>query len=148
MTTIRAATPDDHARIVAVMDDWWGRTIHTLLPRLFLDHFHRSSLVAERDGRLAGFLVGLLSPSVPGLAYIHFVGVSPAARGEGLGRELYERFFALARRDGRERVRCITSPQNTASIAFHTAMGFTVTAPIDDYDGPGVARVVFDRPLG
>lgn len=68
----RAAQPADYDRIVAVMDDWWGRVVHTGLPRLFLNHFHRTSIIAERDSDLAGFLVGFLSPSVPDAAYIHF----------------------------------------------------------------------------
>jgi L-amino acid N-acyltransferase YncA len=36
---------------------------------------------------------------------------------------------------------------NTASVAFHRAMGFTVTGPVPDYDGPGVDRIVFERQL-
>ncbi|MEV3981283.1 GNAT family N-acetyltransferase [Nonomuraea sp. NPDC049758] len=141
---LRPAEPDDHGRIVAVLDDWWGRPISAGLPRLFLDHFHRTSLVAEDDDGLAGFLVGILSPSTPGLAYVHFVGVAPRLRGGGLARRLYRRFFALATADGRDRVRAITSPVNGPSIAFHAAMGFTVTGPVPDYDGPGVDRVVFE----
>ncbi|MGW2222269.1 hypothetical protein ACWCSD_45380, partial [Nonomuraea sp. NPDC001684] len=33
---LRPAEPDDHGRIVAVLDDWWGRPISAGLPRLFL----------------------------------------------------------------------------------------------------------------
>jgi hypothetical protein len=52
-------------------------------------------------------------------------------------------------------VRCVTSPINAQSIAFHTRMGF-VPKPsatlnengvpyIADYDGPGEDRVVFTK---
>jgi hypothetical protein len=34
-----------------------------LLPRLFFQHFTDTSLVAERDGQMAGFLIGFLSQS-------------------------------------------------------------------------------------
>jgi ribosomal protein S18 acetylase RimI-like enzyme len=118
-----------------------------MLPRLFLDHFHRTSLVAEDDaGGLAGFLVGFESPSRPAEAYIHFVGVRPDARGSGLGRELYERFFALARSAGRGTIRCVTSPVNKGSIAFHHQLGFA-SELVRDYDGPGTDRIVFTRRL-
>jgi predicted GNAT superfamily acetyltransferase len=147
MIRLRAAEAADYDRVIAVVDDWWGRPVQQALPRLFLDHFHATSLVAERDGNLAGFLVGFLSPSLPGAAYIQFVGVDPRERGSGLARLLYERFFALALADGRRVVRAVTAPANTASIAFHTAMGFTVTAPIPDYDGPASPKVLFERPL-
>jgi ribosomal protein S18 acetylase RimI-like enzyme len=75
------------------------------------------------------------------------VGVHPDLRGEGLARTLYERFFATARADGRTEVQCITGPPNTGSIAFHRAMGFEVTGPIEDYESPGEARMSFRRPL-
>jgi predicted GNAT superfamily acetyltransferase len=145
---VRPAEPGDHDQVVAVVDEWWERPISAVLPRLFLDHFHRTSLIAEDDAGLAGFLVGLMSPSVPDAAYIHFVGVAPRLRGEGLARHLYERFFERAAADGRTRVKAITSPQNRRSVAFHAAMGFTVTGPVPDYDGPGVDRMVFERRLG
>ncbi|MEU8340338.1 L-amino acid N-acyltransferase YncA [Actinomadura meyerae] len=143
---LRAATPADYDRIIEVVDDWWGRAVRHILPRLFLDHFHRTSLVAETPDELAGFLVGFLSPSLPDTAYIHFVGVNPAFRGTGLARRLYETFFDLARADGRTSVRALTSPQNTGSIAFHKAMGFTA-ALTPAHDGPATDRVLFHRLL-
>lgn len=145
---LRTATPSDYDRIAAVVDDWWGRPVSQALPRLFLDHFHATSAVAEAGDELAGFLIGFLSPSLPDAAYAHFVGVHPARRGAGLARVLYERFFALAAADGRTVVRAVTASVNAPSIAFHTALGFTVTAPVPGYDGPGDVKVRFERPLG
>jgi ribosomal protein S18 acetylase RimI-like enzyme len=160
---LRTATAADYDQIIAVVDDWWGRPIGHALARVFLDHFHATSAIAEsgtaesgtaengtaenKGGELAGFLIGFLSPSEPDAAYIHFVGVHPSLRGNGLARTLYERFFALARANARQRVSAITAPQNAGSIAFHTAMGFTVTPPIPDYDGAGAAKVLFQRRL-
>lgn len=118
-----------------------------MLPKLFFLHFRDTSFVAERDAALAGFLVGFLSPAEPGEAYVHFVGVSPEERGSGLGRELYERFFELARANGRTRVSCVTSPLNSGSLAFHTAIGFEPSTPQPGYDGPGEDRVVLTRSL-
>ena len=146
--TLRTASPSDYDAIVGVVDEWWGRPIADLLPRLFLDHFWRTSTVAESpEGARVGFLVGILSPSDPEQAYIHFVGIAPESRGLGLGRRLYERFFETARDAGCRRVGAVTSPTNSASIAFHRRMGFTVKGPVPDYDGPGNALIVFDRPL-
>ncbi|MBC6458823.1 GNAT family N-acetyltransferase [Actinomadura sp. HBU206391] len=144
---LRQARPADYDRIAPVVDDWWGRPINAALPRLFLDHFFRTSLVAEQGDELAGFLVGILSPSSDTGAYIHFVGIAPRFRGGGLARRLYTRFFELARADGRSVVRAITSPSNHGSVAFHEAMGFTVTGPIAGYDGPSADRMLFHRRL-
>ncbi len=144
---LRTARAADYDRIIAVVDDWWGRPVRQALPRLFLDHFHTTSFVAEAGDDLAGFLVGFPSPSVRDAAYIHFAGVRPRLRGTGLARLLYERFFGLAVSNGRHVVRAVTAPHNSTSIAFHTAMGFSVTGPVPGYDGPSSAKVLFERRL-
>jgi len=125
--TIRNAERSDYDRISPLVDDWWGgRQMRALLPRLFFEHFRETSFVAEEDGELVAFLNGFLSQSFPDEAYIHFVGVRPDRRGSGLASELYERFFAVARAHGRSVVRCVTSPANEGSVAFHRALGFEV----------------------
>lgn len=142
---VRRARPSDYDRIAVVIDAWWGRPILSSLPRLFLDHFHRSSFVAENDDGLTGFLVGIVSPSEVDQAYIHFVGVHPHARSIGLARNLYEEFFQVARAQQRHVIRAITAPVNAVSIAFHERLGFTVTGPVRDYNGPGHDMMVFER---
>lgn len=127
--TLRTATIDDHARILEAMPRWWGgRDLRALVPSLFLEHFAGTSLVAESDdGALAGFLVGFVSQDHPDEAYVHMVGVAPEQRGSGLGRRLHDAFADVVRGRGVRRVRCVTSTINTASVAFHTSIGFVVT---------------------
>jgi ribosomal protein S18 acetylase RimI-like enzyme len=117
------------------------------LPQLFFLHFDGTSFVAEDGDELAGFLCGFLSQTRQDEAYIHFVGVSPERRGEGIGRSLYEQFFAEARKQGRSTVRCVTSPTNQDSVAFHDALGFEVERVAKDYDGPGEDRVLLVKRL-
>jgi ribosomal protein S18 acetylase RimI-like enzyme len=144
---IRHANPSDYGRVIGRVNAWWGgRDMAPMLPKLFFVHFEGTSFVIDdEDGQLAAFLIGFLSQSDPDAAYIHFVGVAPEHRGEGLGRELYERFFDEAREHGRTVVRCVTSPANEQSVAFHRAMGFEVEKVAEDYDGPGEDRVLFRR---
>jgi ribosomal protein S18 acetylase RimI-like enzyme len=144
---MRVATPADYDAIARVVDDWWGRPVLGSLPRLFLDLFHGTSLVIDGDRGPDAFLVGVLSPSQPQRAYIHFVGVSPAVRGRGYGRKLYEEFFRLARAAGCTSVSAITAPVNAGSAAFHRALRFTMIGPVDDYNGPGRPVLVFERDL-
>jgi ribosomal protein S18 acetylase RimI-like enzyme len=144
---VRRATPADFDRIIRVVDAWWGRPIADALPRLFLDHFFTTSAVVESGDELVAFFVGFLSPSQPTDSYIHFVGVQPDHRAAGIARRLYEEFFAFAARAGRTRVRAITAPTNSASIAFHERLGFTVSRTIGDYNRVGSAHVVFERAL-
>jgi ribosomal protein S18 acetylase RimI-like enzyme len=119
-----------------------------MLPKLFFLHFEGTSFVADDDdGQLAGFLCGFLSQTDPEEAYIHFVGVAPERRGSGLGRDLYERFFTVVRGEGRSVVRCVTSPLNEDSVAFHRALGFEAERVARDYDGPGEDRVLLVKRL-
>jgi ribosomal protein S18 acetylase RimI-like enzyme len=143
---IRHAEPSDYARVVAVVDDWWGgRRMAAMLPKLFFVHFRDTSFVAEDEGRLAGFLCGFRSQTFDDEAYVHFVGVDPAGRGSGLGRALYERFFAAI--GPRTVVRAVTAPVNERSVAFHRALGFEVERVDEDYDGRGEARVLLVKRL-
>jgi ribosomal protein S18 acetylase RimI-like enzyme len=150
----------DHRLIVDLVDEWWGgQRIHHLLPRLWFQHFTGTSWVAETvDGRLAGFIVGFLSPDRPGEAYVSLVAVTPNLRRQGVGRALYERFLDDVRPRGIRRVSAVAWPDNRAAVAFHRAVGFSVdagpgTRPIHgmpahpDYDGDRDDRVLLTRDL-
>ncbi|MFJ2769954.1 GNAT family N-acetyltransferase [Streptomyces sp. NPDC087300] len=164
ITEVRQARVSDHPAILDRVRTWWGdthsaeqsRELSLLLPKLFLQFFARTSLVVERDGEIRAFLIGLHSGDDDHGAYIHFVGVAPGLRGQGVGRELYEEFFRRAAGAGRKEVRSVTSPHNRRSVAFHRALGFTLEPgdreidglPVHgDYDGPGFDRVCFRRDL-
>ena len=106
-----------------------------MLPRLFFEHFTNTSFAAERGGDLTGFLVGFVSRSRPGEAYVHFVGVRPDERGRGLGQQLYEHFFVAVRAEGCSLVRAVTAPVNQGSIRFHQQMGFGIEPGDTEVDG-------------
>ena len=150
MIRYRRPTEADYGPIIRVVDDWWGgRHLDELLPRLWLQHFTGTSWLAEtEDGALAGFLIGFLSPDHPDTAYCHMIATNPNLRHEGVGRELYERFFADARAAGRSSVTAVTWPGNRASLAFHRALGFElVTGPGTQnlYGTPSFPGYDFDR---
>jgi ribosomal protein S18 acetylase RimI-like enzyme len=139
---IRRAEPADYPRVHAVIDEWWGgRPMGAMLPKLFFVHFRDTSFIAEDgEGALVGFLCGFRSQTFEDEAYVHFVGVDPTRREAGIGRALYERFFAAVQ--DRSVVRAVTAPVNERSIAFHRALGFELERVDDDYDGRGEARVL------
>lgn len=151
---LRTATEDDYNKIISVVNDWWdGRSMADMLPRLFFVHFRNTSLVVELDNAPVAFLCGFISQANPKQAYIHFVGVNPKYRHQGLARNLYNNFFAQVRVHGCREVHCVTAPINKGSIAFHKKMGFITKegrqiaeegVPFTaDYDGPGQNRVLF-----
>ena len=154
---IRALAPDDWGPVTAAVDEWWGgRPMRAMLPRLFFEHFNPTSFAVGEPGQVMAFLVGFVSQTDPRVAYIHFVGVSPAMRGQGVGRALYRKFFDAAVARGCTEVQCLTSPVNPGSIAFHRRMGFEML-PGDgaagdipvwlNHGGPGQHRVRFRKLL-
>jgi RimJ/RimL family protein N-acetyltransferase len=143
---LRPLETQDRRQATAVLDEWWGRPMGDLVPRPFFSEFCDTSFVVERDGKLVAFLVGFLSQTNPEEAYIHAVAVAPAWRGRGLARVLYERFVEVAKRHGRRRIRAITSPINTTSIAFHERLGFAVQMPAEDEGDDGRVQFVLELP--
>jgi RimJ/RimL family protein N-acetyltransferase len=132
--TLRAATRADHPAIRAAIGAWWGdRDLTALFGSLFLENFAGSSIVSEDvDGNMDGFLVGFPSDDDPSAAYVHFIGVAPQARGGGLGRSLHQAFADQMQRRGVRSIRCVTSPVNEASVAFHQRIGFSIESQDDD----------------
>jgi len=154
---IRQVLESDYIPVISVIDDWWGgRHMADMLPKLFFQHFRDTSFVAESDGQMRGFLIGFVSQTYPTEAYVHFIGVHPEYRGNGVAKCLYRNFFATAYEKGCKVVRCVTSPVNETSISFHIRMGFRIekgsneiggTQFTADYDGKGQDRVLFAKEL-
>jgi RimJ/RimL family protein N-acetyltransferase len=141
---VRRLEPADRERITAVVDGWWERAMPGLLPRPFFTEFSDTSFVIDRHGRLVAFLIGFLSQSAPDEAYVHAVAVAPDSRRQGLARLLYRRFAEAALTHGRRRIRAITTPSNTGSIAFHRRLGFRVELPTGFSDDR--AQLVLELP--
>lgn len=154
---IRIVKGSDYYTLAPLINEWWGgRNMSDMLPKLFFDHFKNTSFIAEKNGEIVGFLIGFLSQSQPKESYIHFVGVHPEFRKHNIGTKLYNQFFNVVKQNGRNIVRCVTSPVNKVSIAYHTKMGFEIEEgdkKIDgvyvntNYDGINQDRVLFIKHL-
>jgi GNAT superfamily N-acetyltransferase len=108
-THVRALEPGDLDAIIAIdgkltgqtrRDYWRARLdIASLRPPWM-------TAVAERDGRVIGFLFGWVGESDFGItgptAWIDLIGVDPAYRGRGIARALLDRFV-----DGGRQLRAI-----------------------------------------
>lgn len=154
---IRSVKSSDYYVISPLLNAWWGgRQMADMLPKLFFDFFQDTSFIVEKDEQIIGFLIGFLSQTNSEVAYIHFVGVHPEYRNLKIGKQLYNEFFNAVKQKGAGVVRCVTSPVNKVSIAYHTKMGFDIE-PGDlivegisihkDYDGPSNDRILFKKKL-
>ena len=155
---IRNAVESDYIKVISVINDWWGgRQMADMLPRLFFKHFGETSFIMETEkGELLAFLVGFISPAHPNEAYIHFFGVNPDHRKQGIGRKMYAKFDQTVKAKGVNTVHLVTSIVNKTSIAYHTHVGFEIDkgdCEVDgiqvhtDYDGIGSKMVLFTKKI-
>ncbi|MEU8702094.1 GNAT family N-acetyltransferase [Streptomyces sp. NPDC048680] len=138
----------DTADIHQVLGDhhryWAERDLRSLHLLALVQEFGSTCLVARAEDGIRGYVLGFVTPA--GTGYVHLIATRDDARGTGLGRRLYAAFAEAALRHGARRLKAITSPGNTGSIAFHRRLGFDAET-VEDYDGPGRTMVVFRRPL-
>jgi len=89
---------------------------------------HWTSLVAELDNRVVGFVFGRaaeLEFGLPGIvAWIEIVGVDPAYRGRGVARALLERFTASAQDHGIKTIFTLVDRNNPQMEQFFSRLEF------------------------
>src|SRR5665648_1290016 len=133
---IRNAVESDYIKVISVINDWWGgRQMADMLPRLFFKHFGETSFIMEENGEMLAFLVCFISPAHPNEAYIHFLGVNPNCRKQGIGCKLYQHFDSQVKQKGVETVHLVTSIINKTSITYHIKMGFSIDEGDCEVDG-------------
>lgn len=97
--------------------------------------FGDTCVVAERDGRLYGFITGYRPPKEPETLFVWQVGVSPAARGEGLASRLLDE---LVRCEGCRGIRFLettVTPSNEASRAMFGSLARRLKADMTESAG-------------
>jgi L-amino acid N-acyltransferase YncA len=133
---VRDADPADLDRIAAIYDeqvrtavstfdleppplDQWSAKVASTRPG---DHF----LVAEDEGRVLGFAYSSTYRPRPAYDRTREVSVylDEAARGRGLGRQLYAELLTRLRADGVHTALAVIAQPNEASEALHRGFGF------------------------
>lgn len=62
---------------------------------LICQHFGNTCLVAEKDGRMVGFVLAYVPPRQPDTVFVWQIGVSREVRGRGVGHKLLRQLLAL-----------------------------------------------------
>ena len=91
------------------------------------------SLVAEIDGKVAGFMLGEVRSGEFGLeeptGWVEVLGVCPDHRGQSVGRRLAEEMWQRFRDRGAETVRTLVDEEMPGIAGFFEALGFA-RAPV------------------
>ncbi|QCD55494.1 GNAT family N-acetyltransferase [Streptomyces hawaiiensis] len=133
---IRAARPEDDGEL-ALLDRLTWSHLHAVMPEpqppyspFFSErHTPEDCLVAELDGRLAGYVhLGFPTPldSNRHVRQIQGLAVAEGARGRGVGRALVRAAVEEARLRGARRITLRVLGHNTPARALYAAEGFTV----------------------
>ena len=113
--------------------------------RRFLTIASAEGVVAEEEGRIAGFAIGYLSGRRT--AHVVTLDVHPGHRRSGIGRTLLEDLLARLVRAGATRSRLEVSTENAGAIAFYEKLGFQTTRRLPDYYGPGRPALEMEKTL-
>ncbi|HKH44955.1 MAG TPA: GNAT family N-acetyltransferase [Thermoanaerobaculia bacterium] len=87
-----------------------------------------TSVVAEADGRVVGFMLGEVRSGEFGLeeptGWVEVLGVDPEARGRAVGRRMAEAILEHFRERGAKSVRTLVDGENEELCGFFNSLGF------------------------
>jgi GNAT superfamily N-acetyltransferase len=133
------------ARLLEAHDRFWDTDTRPLHHPVWFHQFGGfGGLARTAAGEDVGYVLGVVTADR--LAYLHLLAVREDSRRAGLGRRLCGWFDELAVSTGARVVQAVTSPENTAALAFHRGLGASEHLS-RDHAGPGADRVVLTRPL-
>jgi putative acetyltransferase len=101
-------------------------------------------IVARIDGRAQG--CGAVIDSRAGWAEIKRMFVSPAARGQRLGRQLLDKLESIARERGAAVLRLETGGRQPEALALYRSAGFVEIGPFGDYRADPFS-IFMEKPL-
>lgn len=93
-------------------------------------HFSATSVAAEQDGELVGFISGYRIPNQPQTLFIWQVAVSERARGQGLASRMLLDLLSRTGNDDITRIHTTITLDNTASWSLFKALAAKLDAPL------------------
>ena len=129
--TIRPADTVDLDGMTAIDEKLSGSYRAGLIEGLagyYLRRNPEGCLIAESDGRVVGYMMGLVRTGEFGFndptGWIEVLGVDPDFRGKAVGRQLAERLIEHFRGRGAACVRTLVDEQMGEIAGFFAALGF------------------------
>ncbi|MBR2709333.1 GNAT family N-acetyltransferase [Candidatus Saccharibacteria bacterium] len=89
------------------------------------------TLIAEKDERPVGFLIGKILPSNPKdarhltTAYLENIYVTPDVRGKSVSKGLIEGFMDYCKKEKVDRIDVMVNAKNAAAIKFYEKSGYS-----------------------
>jgi ribosomal protein S18 acetylase RimI-like enzyme len=132
---IRPADELDIGAIVDIDERIGGRYRPEVWERrigYYLRRDPESSVVAEVDGRVVGFMLGEVRSGEFGLeeptGWIEVLGVDPGHRGRAIGRRMAEAMLDHFREQGAKSVRTLVDEEMSEISGFFSSLGFEASS--------------------
>jgi L-2,4-diaminobutyric acid acetyltransferase len=97
-------------------------------------HFADTCIVAEKDGRLVGFVTGYVKPAEPHIFFLWQVGVSEAGRGAGLAKKMIQAILAREFCGGVTELNTTITKTNEASRALFASFARDEGAEMTEHE--------------
>lgn len=95
------------------------------------DHFRDTCVVAERDGKVVGWISGYILPYAPDTFFVWQVAVSEAARGEGLAKRMLAHLLERDECEKVSRLQTTITRDNAASWGLFKSFARSRDAQFD-----------------
>lgn len=129
--------------------------------KIILRYFGDCCFVAEENGQIIGFAMGIVPQSFPGTFFLWEIGVAPSYQGQGIGRKLVREVETELRKLEFKRIEVTIDPVNLPSQKLFEKMGYqniservgkTIEVEgnlaVQDYYKPGRHFMVYEKWIG
>jgi ribosomal protein S18 acetylase RimI-like enzyme len=116
--------------------------------RLLVNRSNAATWIVEEDGRLIGFAIVEWAERKNGVtAYIQTIEVAPAARNQGVARELLGRMEGSARGAGAALIWLHVEATNAGAIRLYESQGYRCEGRKENYYPLGRAALIYGKRL-
>lgn len=104
--------------------------------------FSTTCLIAEDQGKVAGYCLGAIEDCNPVCGWILSLAVKADVRNQGLGLTLLRRCMDLLHARGVKRIKLTVAEDNPAAVHLYQNSGFNAISTENDFFGSGQHRLL------
>lgn len=129
--------------------------------KIILRYFGDCCFVAEENGQIIGFAMGIVPQSFPGTYFLWQIGITPSRQGQGIGGKLVREVENELKKLEFKRIEVTIDPVNLPSQKLFEKMGYqniservgkTIEVEgnlaVQDYYKPGRHFMVYEKWIG
>jgi len=136
MVTLRSPVPRDGARLWDFVRRSGVLEENSCYAYLLLStHFANTSVVAELNGQVVGFVAAYLLPNRPNVVFVWQIGVDPGCRRSGLGKRLLRHLISLQHVRNARFLEATVTPSNRPSRRLFESFAAEFGAGCRDMEG-------------